>query len=259
MKAWRWVGALVLVGAAALGVTANDEQAGERPTWKAFDDKDKPFWQEMKTDTTQTMKVQGMEVVQKQSQTFFVKWTPKSKEKDGWKVEYEIVGVKMDIEIGGNKISYDSTAPKEQTPQNPLTDFFKALVGSKFTFTVGNDPKEGIRVTDVEGLKQFVDKLANANEQLKPLLEQILNKEALKQMSNPSFAAYPRNDEEFKKGSWNYDLKLNMGPIGTYDTKYTYTINKSDKNKIDVTGEMTYTPPRATPRVACPSKSKKVI
>jgi Family of unknown function (DUF6263) len=243
MKLWRWVGALMLVGAAAVGVSANNDQEGEKPTWKAFDELNKPFWQEMKTDTSQTMKVQGMEVVQKQSQTFFVKWTPKSKEKDCWKVEYEIVGVKMDIQIGGNNIAYDSTASKEQTPQNPLTDFFKALVGSKFTFTVCSDPKEGIRVTDVEGLPQFVNKLAAANEQLKPLLEQILNKDALKQMSNPTFAAFP-TAEEFKKGTWDYDVTLNMGPIGSYKTKYTYTLAKDGK-KIDVTGTMDYSAPKS--------------
>ena len=41
-----------------------------------------------------------------------------------------------------------------------MTDFFKALVGSTFNFTVCSDAKEGIRVTDVEGLQGFVQKLA---------------------------------------------------------------------------------------------------
>jgi Family of unknown function (DUF6263) len=256
MKLWRWVGALMLVGAVGVGVSANDNQGSEKPTWKAFDELNKPFWQEMKTDTSQTMKVQGMEVVQKQSQTFFVKWTPKSKDKDCWKVEYEIVGVKMDIQIGGNNIAYDSTANKDQTPQNPLTDFFKALVGSKFTFTVCSDAKEGIRVTDVDGLEQFVNKLAAANEQLKPLLQQILTKDALKQMSNPTFAAFPRTDEEFKKGTWDYDTTLNMGPIGSYKTKYVYTLAKDGK-KIDVTGNMDYAAPKSDQAGGLPFQIKK--
>ena len=251
MNVSRWVGAVVLLGAAGLGVTAYGDQAGDKPAWKAFDEIGKSFWQEMKTDTTQTMKVQGMEVIQKQSQTFYVKWTPKSKEKDGWKVDYEIVGVKMDIQIGGNHIDYDSTA-KDPPPQNPLTDFFKALVGSKFTFTVTSDPKEGIKVADVEGLQAFVNKLAAANDQLRPLLEQILSKDALKQMSNPTFAAYPKSDEEFKKGTWSYDATLNMGPIGQYKTQYTYKISDKDKNKIDVTGTMDYTAPKADARGTLP-------
>jgi len=266
MKVWRWLGAAVFAGAVCLGITAAAEQAGDRPKWQAFDKFDDkgagvPFWQEMKTDTTQTMKVQGMEVVQKQSQTFFVQWTPKTKkDKDNcWKVEYEIVGVKMDIQIGGNNIAYDSTDVKNPAPQNPLTDFFKALVGSKFTFTVCEDSKEGIKVTDIDDAERakFVNKLAAANEQLKPLLESILNKEALKQMSNPTFAAFPRTDEEFKKGSWNYDVTLNMGPIGSYKTQYTYTINPKDKNKIDVSGTMDYTAPKTDAASGLPFIIKK--
>src|SRR5206468_1623440 len=163
----------------------NGQQASKRPVWKGFEG-DKPFWQEMTTETTQTMKVQGMEVVQKQNQTFIVQWTPKGKaDKGGQKVEYKIVAVKMDIQIGGNNIAYNSMA-KEQPPQNPLTDFFKTLVGSSFTLTIATDDKEGTHVTEVEGLDEFVKKLSQANDQLKPLLQKILDKEAIKQMSNPT-------------------------------------------------------------------------
>jgi len=263
MNVWRWLGTLVFVAAVGVGFTAAQEQAGERPKWKAFDKFDDkgvgvPFWQEMKTDTTQTMKVQGMEVVQTQKQTFYIKWTPLKKEKDSdpWKVQYEIVGVKMDIQIGGNNISYDSLS-KDPPPQNPLTDFFKALVGAKFTFFVTEDPKEGIRVTKVDGLQGFVSKLAAANEQLKGLLENILNEEALKQMSNPTFSAYPRTEEDWKKGSWTSDVILSMGPIGSYKTTYTYTVNAKDKNKIDVTGKMDYTAPKSEVAGGLPFTIKK--
>src|SRR5437762_1125023 len=107
MNRWRWLGGLALVAGVALSVTANGQQASKRPVWKGFEG-DKPFWQEMTTETTQTMKVQGMAVVQKQNQTFIVQWTPKGKaDKGGQKVEYKIVAVKMDIQIGGNNIAYN--------------------------------------------------------------------------------------------------------------------------------------------------------
>jgi len=245
MNRWRWLGGLTLVIATALGVTAYGEEGSERPVWKGFEG-DKPFWQEMTTETVQTMKVQGMEVVQKQNQTFIVQWTPKKKVDKGWQAEYKIVAVKMDIQIGGNNIAYNSMA-KEQPPQNPLTDFFKTLVGSSFTLTVTTDEKEGTRVTEVEGLEEFVKKLSQANEQLKPLLQKILDKDAIKQMSNPTFAAYPKSEEETKKGVWDSKITLNMGPIGTYETKYTYkTADPKDKNKISVTADMTYSPPKAS-------------
>jgi hypothetical protein len=153
----------------------------------------------------------------------------------------------MDIQIGGNNISYDSMDLKNPPPANPLTDFFKALVGAKFTFTVVNDPKEGIKVTDIDQgeLQKFVDKLSSANEQLKPLLTSILNKDALKQMSNPTFAAFPATEEEWKKGSWTHEVTLNMGPIGSYKTQYTYKKDAKDSNKIDVSGTMDYSAPKA--------------
>lgn len=263
MKLSRWVGCLVIVGAAALGVTAYGGQAPEKPTWKGFADEKSPFWQEMETTTTQTMKVSGQEVVQKQQQTFVVKWTPKKKLSDkSWEVEYEIVAVKMDIQIGGNNISYDSRA-KDKPPQNPLTDFFQTLVGSKFTLTVGpddkNDKRKGaIRVLSVDSkdLEAFVNKLAAANEQLKPLLKNILSADAIKDMSNPTFDAFP-TDEEFKKGEWTSDITLNMGPIGSYKTVYTYTPDKGDKNKLAIKADMTYVAPKEDKSASLPFTIKK--
>lgn len=242
MNRWRWSGALVLVASVAFGVSAFAGGAADRPVFKGFEG-DKPFWQELKTVTTQTMKVQGQEVVQKQTQTFYVEWTPKGKtDKGAMKVEYKIIGVKMDIQIGGNNISYDSTA--KDPPQNPLTDFFKALVGSSFNMVVETDPKEGTRVTEVDNLDAFINKLSAANEQLKPLLKSILDKEAIKQMSNPTFAAFPKTDKDWTDKKWTSDVKLNMGPIGSYDTKYTYTVNDKDKTQIDVAATMTYAAPK---------------
>ena len=59
-----------------------------------------------------------------QEQTFYFKWTPTKVEKDKATIEQEIIGVVMDIEIGGSKISYDST--KDNSANNPLGDFFNA-------------------------------------------------------------------------------------------------------------------------------------
>jgi hypothetical protein len=244
MKVWRWAGALCCVAAAVLGVTAYGEQGGtdKAPVFKGFES-DKPFYQELTTTTTQTMKVQGQEVIQKQSQTFLVKWTVKSKAADKWTVDYEIAGVKMNIQIGGNSIDYSSIA--EAPPNNPLTDFFKALVGSKFTLTVVNDKDKGLQVTDVDtkDLENFVNKLAAANEQLKPLLKQILTKDAIIQMSNPTFAAFP-SEKQFTdgKGKWKLPVDLKMGPIGSYDTTYTYELK--DKSKVEVSATMKYNPPK---------------
>ncbi len=230
-----FLGLLILTG--LTGTAAGQDKADLK--WKF--EKDKPFYQELTTETNQNMKVMGMDVTQKQKQTFYFKWTPLEQKDKDWIVEQEIIGVKMEIQIGGNTINYDSTNPA--TANNPLADFFKALVGSKFKLTIGPD----MHVTKVEGRKEFLDKLISANQQMKPLLESILSEDALKQMADPSFAAIP-NKEEKKDDTWEYKSKLSLGPIGGYDTVYTYKyLGKDDKqkdlDKIGVTAKLTYEKP----------------
>jgi hypothetical protein len=188
----------------------------------------KPFYQKMTTTTDQTMTVSSNQVVQKQKQVFGFSWTPVKfdKDKNEWVLKQKIEAVIMDIDIGNQKIAYDST--KKDQAANPLSDFFKALVGTEFTITL--DMKK-MEVTKLEGRKEFVDKLVAANPQMKPLLEQILSEKAMKEMAEPTFAALPGVKK--KKGdSWAKKSTLDMGPIGTYENTYKYTYDgKDDKEK----------------------------
>jgi hypothetical protein len=245
----RW--SMVVLFVALMVVSAYGQEA-VKLEWKF--EKGKPFYQEMHTSTKQTMKIMAMDnITQNQDQTFIFSWTPLSQEKDkSWVIEQKIEGVKMDIEISGNKISYDSTAPSTST-NNPLADFFKALVGSTFKLTLSPDMK----VTKIEGRDEFVNKLVKANPQMEPLLKQILSDDALKQMADPAFAAVPPNP--VKKGdTWERQSKLNMGPIGTYDTTYKYTYEgkegKLDKIRVDTT--LNYKAPEASATGQLPFKIK---
>jgi hypothetical protein len=221
---------------------AQEKSAGTRPVWKGFDELNKPFWQEQKTETAQSMKIMGMEVTQKQAQTFIVKWTPRRKGGNSWEVDYEIVGVKMDIEISGNKISYDSTA--EDNVVSPLADFFKALLSCKVTLKVESHAIDGLKVTSADGLDALIAKAAGDNAQMKSLLEQTLNLETFSQSLATSVGPFPLNDEEFKKGSWTRTSVMNMGYIGRYDNKMTYTPDTRDKTRVNIKATMKYLPPR---------------
>jgi hypothetical protein len=198
--------------------------------WKF--EKDKAFFQTMKTLTSQNMKVMGSDIKQDQSQTFVFSWTPVEEKPDGiWIIRQKIIKVEMNIDIGGNKINYDSS--KETGASNPLGDFFKALVDpkSEFTLTLKLDPKDGYKVLKVEGREDFLKRLTSANPQMEPLLKQILSEEALREMSEPSFAPLPGRAVK-PKDTWVKESVLKMGPIGTYKNKYTYTYEgPDDKDK----------------------------
>ena len=232
---WLAVTLMLVIAAPAFGQEVDIK-------WKF--EKGKTFYQEMTTESKQTMKVMGIEINQTQKQTFFFSWTPDSQdEKDGsWRIKQKIEGVQMDLQISGTQITYDSF--KEATAaNNPLADFFKALIGAEFVLTLGKDMK----VTKVEGKDEFLKKLTNVNQQMEPLLKQILSEEALKQMSDPTFAMIP--DKPVKAGdTWKRTSRLNMGPIGTYESNMTYTfegLDEKDKNlaKIKVVTDLKYVAP----------------
>src|SRR5262249_28328116 len=94
--------------------------------------------------------------------------------------------------------------------------------------------------------KEFIENLGNANAQIKPLLESILSEDALKQMSEPTFAVAP--GKAVKAGdSWNRTTVLDMGPIGSYAPSHRYTAQGKDKNpkqaKVTVEAKLAYRPP----------------
>jgi hypothetical protein len=225
---------------------------GTRLTYKL--EKGQTFYQTMSTVTTQTMKVLGSDATQKQEQTYFFSWTPVKQEADrSWIVKQKIEGVRMSIDIGGNKVEYDST---QEGGNLPLGDFFKAMVGSEFTLTLSPD----LKVTRVGGRDEFVEKLVKTNPALKDLLEQILSEDALKQMADPAFCVIPKKAVH-KGESWECKNTLDLGPIGIYETKNTYTyqgLGKApNRAKIAINSDLTYKEPADARGGVLPFKVKK--
>jgi hypothetical protein len=255
----RWLIALLFVGV-WLVVPSLAAPAPDNATLKWKFEKDKPFYQEMTSETTQNMKVQGSEIKNVQKQTFYFSWTPieQDKETGAWKIKQKIIGVKMNIEISGSPpISYDSTKA-EGAGSTPLGEFFKVLVGSEFTIAVDKDMK----VTKVDGRSDFIKKLGSANPQMEGLLNQILSEDALKEMADPTFAAIPT--KEIAVGDkWERPSKFDMGPIGSYSNVYKYTYEGKDKtnaklDRIKVDATVKYEKPKDdAPSGGLPFKIKK--
>lgn len=209
--------------------------SGDAWQFKAFEPASKPFYQVQTTTTKQKIKVMGQEVTQDQSQTFVILWTPKPMKDKDWVVDQKIVGVKMNIDIGGNKISYDSTAPNN--PKNPMTDFFNQLMREELTFTITPE----LKVKSIEGRQKFIKSLVDINPQMKGLLEAILSDEALTKMAEPTWWAFPKGGVIPAAKKWTEKSKLDLGPIGTYNTTFDFTYAGGEK--IDIKTKLEYTAP----------------
>ena len=240
MKLGRFFSGLILLAGAAFLVSLPAlAQDGEKWEWKAFA-QGNVFYQELTTETNQTMKVMGQDVKQTQLQTFIIEWTGLAPKDGNLVVQQRIKGVKMKIDIGGVNIAYDSM--DANPPNNPMTDFFKKLQEADLKITI--DPKE-MKVKDIQGHDELIKKLGVTNPQMEPLLNKILSREALIQMAEPTWGAFPTI--AVKKGStWGGKAStLDLGPIGKYTTTYKYAYEGADKagEKVKVDAELTYTAP----------------
>ena len=233
-----------LVSAALVALPAWGQESSKLE-WDWAKYKGKTFYQTMTTKTTQNMKVQGTSVDQEQKQTFHFSIKVVDVKDGIVTLEQQIIGLEMHIDIGGSKIDYDSAKPDAGTT-NPLNKFFNALKSAKFTLTI--DTKKN-KITDIKGHDAFVKELTAANPQMQALLEKLLSKQALQEMCEPVFCSLP--GKKVVKGkedaTWKQKSDLDMGPLGKYETTYTYTYDGTDKNskeeKITVKTELKYTPP----------------
>lgn len=211
-------------------------------TWK-FNPKDE-FFQKLTTATDQTMKTGSLVVSQRQEQTFVIGWKVLSKTDTEVVLEQTILSVAMKITIQNNEIKYDSTA--KDAENNPLANFFKPIIGTKFTITI--DPKK-MEVTKVAGRDEFVRKLGDSNPLIGDMLKKILTDDQLKKMSEPAFSMIPGKKVKANE-TWNRKGDMNMGPIGSYAAEYTYTYAGPNKQNpklqdINVSTKLTWKPPTA--------------
>lgn len=211
-------------------------------------EKDKSFYQKMKTEVTQVIKVQGQDLTQKQDSTFYFKWTPEKIEGDKATLKQKIEGLTMSIDISGNPITYDSTKKDAAgSAGNPgLMDFFKNLEGAEFAVTLNT---KNYTVEGVTGKDEFVKKLGAGSQQMDSLLKKILTDDALKQMADPTYGLVPDAPKAVNE-TWEKKQVLNLGPVGTYDVTYKMTYKgkdptQKDLDRVEVVPTLSYKPPAA--------------
>lgn len=243
---------LTLVWLSCSWIPAQSQEAppdGIRLIWKAFDPKfNDVYFVEIRTVTHQTMKVMGQEVKQTQEQTLVFRALPGGRDDKGnWRLEQEIVGVRLTIDLGGNKIT---TCPPGKEG-GPLNDVFKNLIGAKVRYTI--DPS--LRVKKMEGIAQAVKNLKGAGPGVDKTLEGILSEHAFAQMGEPMWGAFP--PVPVRKGTqWTRESELNLAGLGRYQTKATYKYEGGMDQHDRITQQTTlrFLPPEKNKDAALPFK-----
>src|SRR5438067_12222441 len=219
MKRLRFAAAAV----AACLLTSPAAPAADGPAelrWKF--EKDKPIYEEVTTQTKSTLKVMGNDLTQTMRTTFFWSWTPKEQDaKKNWIIRQKLEAAQLECDIGGLKVEFDSV--KDIASINPLSDFFRALVGSEFILMVSPDSK----VTRVDGREEFLKRLVTANQPMEPMFRQVLDGDVVKQMAEAVMGVAP--NRPVKPGdTWTVAGKLSMGVLGHFDSQVKYTCEGPD-------------------------------
>jgi len=193
--------------------------------WKF--EKGKTFYQEMVINTDQKLTLMGNDIPIKNKQTIITSWTPEKQDKDkNWVVAEKILAMKMDIEMLGQKISYDST--KNAGPP-ALVDAMKPIIGAEFKATISPEMK----TLKVDGYQEFLDKLGDADPKVKQMMASTFSEDTLKQSSDALFALVPA--KPVKKGeSWMEKSTVPLGALGklTVERKFTYEGKSGALDKI---------------------------
>jgi hypothetical protein len=176
-------------------------------------------------------------ILSRQKQALYLRWAPLKKDGNGWALRQKIEGIKADIDLGGAKVTFDST--RDKGPEGPLSDFYRALVGSELTVTLNKDCK----VRKVEGREELIEKQRGLTE----VVRQALNEPSLRVVGEAAFAGLPK--AAVRPGSsWTEKRTLELSTLGTYQVIYRYTYEgkkgKFDKFAIAVEGLRKRPPPK---------------
>lgn len=208
---------------------AKEQDEGLVIKWRF--EKDKPFYQEMTTETVQIIKVMDRDVKQTQTQTFSFSWTPTELDEHGnWMLKQKIEGVKISIDIGGEKTEYDSH--KQEDANNPLAAFYKALTDAEFNITLD----EFVHVKKVEGRDKFLRKVLAETPNSQTLANAIVSDDAVRGMIEKCLFPEVLAGLLRPGDSWTRKAKLDMGFLGVCQTtsKYTYAGKEGKLDKIQV-------------------------
>lgn len=194
--------------------------------WKF--EKGRPFYQEVTNDVDQTMKVGGQDVKMAQRHTFVYCFTPVKQDGDEWVLRQTIEALKMEVDVGGNKIVFDSTKPEASDTVLSLAKFYKAMVGWECRLTLDGNRK----VIRLEGAEELNKRLAKeVPEAAAAGLDHLMSEEALRETTSHTFNALPGRRVE-KGESWSRTSRMDLGFAGRMVCVYEY-VHAGKDGKLD--------------------------
>jgi hypothetical protein len=220
------------------------DQASQRPAaddqvtlqWRF--EQDKPFYQEMTTITRQDMLFLAVNSngVYGHEQTLYFSWTPVGRDKDSnWVLKQKVEAVRFVFRDADGKKTYEYDSRKDPGGvPTMVAHYCKQFVGSEFTLTFGQDGK-------VQRDKDR-DDLMKRLEEYQPALQshevQVLSDAALRQSAE--ILLNPLNPKPVRPGdSWTWIQTLNLRPLGNIESRYRFSLGRSEGKLIRIDVEST--------------------
>lgn len=218
-----------------VGLSAQAQGPAVKLAWK-FKEGDK-FYLENVTALKQVVKIMGQEIP-----TETVNTTVSS---------FKVTKVAADEIVMEQKI--ESTKIKGGQP-GPQAMMAEQMVGTVLTVTLNGKGE----VTKVGGFDALIKKLSQDNEEAGKLLKFLLTEDTMKQGIQEAFAFVP--DKPVSKGdSWKRQMKVSMGPMGTFIIDQQYTLEGVNKEgaELAVKGAYSFQAPKGDGGGGLPFKITK--
>ena len=207
----------------------------------------KTFYQEIKTEAEQVIRTaKKKDVIQKHSQTLWVRCTSLGKKDGNFVLKLRIVGAKFHIEMGDVRLDYDSTAGNQ--PANALNNFLTALQGDEFTVFLNADATSTsyLKTVKIKGKEGLTQRPRLLDQKTNPLANSCVSEEDLQDLIHPLPGALP--GRVVRKGdTWSTAQRKDLRGLGQYLTDYRYTYDGSRErlDRITVKTALSYARPRA--------------
>lgn len=174
----------------------------------------------MTNNIDQEMMGQKMKIDQKTEMGFFFQVVDVLPNKN-FQIEYSMSKMKLNMNINGQDVSFDSESSDESNPMNKsLKDLVKIKIKMELT------PK-GI-VENIEGLDQFAKQLAG-NQQMAQSMQMFMNEKNFGSFMGQTFSYFP--EEEIEKGS-RWISTFSLPALMAMETKMNYEVASISKENI---------------------------